>query len=64
MAEFDTLGARQEPQDDPRAVATDWQGEPLYQGEKAYSTDLGLVHESQIMDYVNSHYRKIEVGGN
>ncbi|GEM_PF-649286 len=63
MAEFDTLGARQEPQDEARAVATDWKGDPLYKGDTVYTTDLGLVHEDQIIDYVNENYRKINIGG-
>lgn len=63
MNDFDSLGARQQPKIDPEPIASDWKGEPLFAGDKVYTTDLGLVHEDQIMDYVNENYRKIEIGG-
>ncbi|MGP9025858.1 hypothetical protein ACT2B6_13740 [Candidatus Enterococcus leclercqii] len=63
MNDFDSLGARQQPEIETNQVAVDWKGEPLYKGDIVYSTDLGLVHEDQIMDYVNENYRKIEIGG-
>lgn len=63
MNDFDSLGARQQPETDPKPIAVDWKGEPLYKGDIVYTTDLGLVHEDQIIDYVNENYRKINIGG-
>lgn len=48
---------------EPKPIAVDWKGEPLYKGDVVYTTDLGLVHEDQIIDYVNENYRKINIGG-
>lgn len=63
MNDFDSLGARQQPEIEPNQIAVDWKGEPLYRGDIVYTTDLGLVHEDQIIDYVNENYRKINIGG-
>jgi len=63
MNDFDSLGARQQPEIDPMPISIDWKGDPLYRGDVVYSTDIGLVHEDQILDYVKTNYRKIEIGG-
>nr|DAD97237.1 MAG TPA: hypothetical protein [Siphoviridae sp. ctWsj12] len=63
MNDFDSLGARQQPEIEPNQIDVDWNGEPLYKGDIVYTTDLGLVHEDQIIDYVNENYRKINIGG-
>lgn len=63
MNDFDSLGARQQPEIEPNQIAVDWKGDPLYKGDTVYTTDLGLVHEEQIIDYVNENFRKINIGG-
>lgn len=37
MNDFDSLGARQQPEIETNQVAVDWKGEPLYKG------DIGLA---------------------
>lgn len=63
MNDFDSLGARQQPEIEPNPIAVDWKGEPLFKSDIVYTTDLGLVHEDQIIEYVNENYRKINIGG-
>jgi len=58
MNDFDSLGARQQPEMS-KPVSTDWQGNPLYQGDVCYLTEDGYVQE----EYVQQHFPKIELGG-
>lgn len=63
MKDFDSLGARQEPPKDPKPVATDWQDNPIYEGASCYLTEDGYVQEDDILEYVQQHFPKIELGG-
>ena len=50
MNQFDSLGARQLPQDENDPIAFDWRGNPLYQGD--------LVHEDDLLEYCKSKLGK------
>ncbi|WP_430604159.1 hypothetical protein IGJ19_002465 [Enterococcus sp. DIV1368b] len=63
MKDFDSLGARQEPQKDLKPVATDWQDNPIYEGDSCYLTEDGYVQEADILEYVQQHFPKIALGG-
>ena len=54
MKDFDSLGARQQPQEEARAVGVDWQGN---------LTEEGYVPVDDILEYAQQHYPKIELGG-
>lgn len=62
MKEFDSLGARQLPKEE-KAIATDWQGNPLYPGDSCYLTEDGYVQEEDILEYIQQYFPKIELGG-
>lgn len=63
MKDFDSLGARQQPQEEARAVGVDWQGNSLYPGDSCYLTEEGYVPVDAILEYIQQHYSKIELGG-
>ncbi len=63
MKDFDSLGARQQPQEEARAVGVDWQGNYLYPGDSCYLTEEGYVPVDDILEYAQQHYPKIELGG-
>lgn len=63
MKDFDSLGARQQPQKEARAVGVDWQGNSLYPGDSCYLTEEGYVPVDDILEYAQQHYPKIELGG-
>lgn len=62
MNDFDSLGARQQPLT-AKPVSTDWQDNPLHQGDVCYLTEDGYVQEEDILEYVQQHFPKIELGG-
>lgn len=55
---FDSLGARQLPQDEPTPIAFDWKGDPLYRGEMVYSIDDHYVHEDDLLRYAQEKLGK------
>lgn len=63
MKDFDSLGARQQPQEEARVVGVDWQGNSLYPGDSCYLTEEGYVPVDDILEYAQQHYPKIELGG-
>lgn len=63
MKDFDSLGARQQPQEEARAVGVDWQENPLYSGDTCHLTEEGYVPVDAILEYIQQHYPKIELGG-
>lgn len=58
MNSFDSLGARQLPQDEPTPIAFDWRGNPLYQGDLVYSIDDQFIHEDDLLEYCQSKIGK------
>lgn len=62
MNDFDSLGARQQPKT-ANPVAADWQDNPIYEGDSCYLTEDGYVQEDDILEYVQQHFPKIELGG-
>lgn len=44
-------------------VGVDWQDNPLYPGDTCYLTEEGYVPVDAILEYVQQHYPKIELGG-
>lgn len=63
MNNFDSLGARQQPQQEQNAVGLDWQGSPIFTGDSYYLTSDGYVHEDDLLEYAQQHYPKIVLGG-
>lgn len=58
MDQFDSLGARQLPQDENDPIAFDWRGNPLYQGDLVYSVDDQFIHEDDLLEYYKSKLGK------
>ena len=63
MKDFDSLGARQQPPNEASPVGVDWQDNPIYEGDSCYLTEDGYVQEADILEYVQQHFPKIELGG-
>lgn len=55
MQAKDSLGVPMEPKE-PNPVAYDWQGEALYEDDKVYSTDHGLVLAEEIETFMKDLY--------
>lgn len=58
MKQFDSLGARQLPPDEPDPIAFDWRGNPLYQGDLVYSIENRYVHEDDLLEYCKEQLGK------
>lgn len=58
MKQFDSLGARQLPTDEPDPIAFDWRGNPLYQGDQVYSIEDQYVHEDDLLEYCKEQLGK------
>jgi len=58
MNSFDSLGARQQPLDEPTPIAFDWKGDPLFAGEMVYSIDDQYVHEDDLLRYTQEKLGK------
>ncbi|EOS7800044.1 hypothetical protein FH948_RS12770 [Enterococcus hirae] len=54
MNEFDSLGARQLPKEET-AIATDWQGNPLYLGDSVYSIEGKYVREDDLQNFIEQN---------
>ncbi|EOE6412727.1 hypothetical protein IGJ22_000675 [Enterococcus sp. DIV0448] len=54
MNEFDSLGARQLPKE-KKAIATDWQGNPLYLGDSVYSIEGEYVREDDLQNFIEQN---------
>ncbi|MEB6179724.1 hypothetical protein MXF01_03275 [Enterococcus casseliflavus] len=58
MDQFDSLGAKQLPTDEPDPIAFDWRGNPLFQDELVYSIDDQFIHEDDLLEYCKSKLGK------
>lgn len=64
MNKYDSLGAQQLPDEPPTPVAVDWQENPLYEGEFCFLTPEGYVRDEDALEYVETTFPQIELGGN
>lgn len=54
MPEFDSLGARQEPPEEPEPVVKDWRGNEIYAGELVYIIGVDVVLKEELEEYIET----------